>query len=164
MPHYVPFEMSLSVYPYYNKRYEYIYDLERLGIKVYNAISVLANVTLANPPSGRSRTYNRFGTIVKSAAIKPFFGDIPALLTFGGYYLVSGSPIPIHPNIQVIVGNQVKTGSQAALWKNRPVSTVETNATTLRTNILAALSAVTSIDGSALKMYRYTFNSIQYGD
>jgi hypothetical protein len=166
----VPFTAYFRTVPARGKsKWDYIRDLQRLGIQLYGELKLVPQITMPEPEGGQNQLSEKFGSIANGMGVRPQIGNNPSLLMVEGFYTVSSNPSdqPVGP-ITLIHSNEVLTGPRGArLWDGAsgyPTATVVAEVKALHTALDTAASTITDDSGNHPEVFRLVYKNITYGD
>lgn len=167
---FVPFTVHIRVTPVRpGKRWEYIRDLQKMGILVYSEIVNLSGVHVATPGGGQASQFSDIvqrgglGDMAAGMAVKPQIGQVPAQLMITGFYESSANNIQQYNDFQRISGGEVYEGPGAHSNDAVPVSTINTEAKTLKTSLEGAITTALPA-GITFSIFRLEYAGIIFGD
>jgi hypothetical protein len=166
----VPFTAYFRTIPARNKsKWDYIRDLQRLGIALYSELESVSQITIPEPGGGQNQMSGQFGSITNGAGVRPQIGNNPSLLMIEGFYTAASSPsAQPAPALTLIHSNEVLTGPRGPrLWDGttgQPTAVVVAEVSTLRGILNTAASAIADDSGGHPELFRLTYKNIIYGD
>lgn len=174
MSHFAPFVAYFKVLPVRNKRFEHIRNLQKLAIRLYEALNDNANLNLVLPGGGQSNQLFNFmnSDYANGSMIKPQFGESPAQLTLAGFFRVStaigvdGLNSQPHPDKQLIHAGEFVSGAGGAHpWRQsgKPTTLAETEVKELKLTIEGDLPAP-ELPSDEITIFRIDYKGITWGD
>lgn len=171
MSKHVPFTAYIRVVPSRGtgKRLEYWRDLQKIAKFVYDNLEDDSDLTLAKPGGGQHISFSGVGSggwggLANGTAIKPQIGESPAQLMITGFYSLSSSTSPVHPDKPVLHTGSYETGVGGAHgWSANPTSSLDTDAKNLKSKIESAVTSV-SVTVPDWYVYRLDIAGVIYGD
>lgn len=168
MTKYVPFVAHIRVVPIRGKRFEYVRDLQKIGVRVYDELITDSDLTLATPGGGQHASYGGtngagWGGYAGGLAVKPQMGQIPAQLEITGFIASSAANDPVHPDTQLFhtgSAQEGQTGNHG--WDANPTSALSTLATSIKTKIETAVTAV--LGSTDWNVFRLDVAGVVFGD
>lgn len=166
----VPFTAYFRTVPARSKsKWDYIRDLQRLGILLYTELQSVSQITLPVPGGSQNQLSDKFGSIANGAGVRPQIGNNPSLLMIEGFYTAtSNASAQPAPPLTLIHSNEMLTGPRGPrLWDGAtgyPTATVTSEVSTLRGLLNTAASAITDDSGEHPELFRLTYKNIVYGD
>ena len=156
-------------------RFDYWRDMQKLAILVLDQLrrdygTEGGPLVLPEPGGGQNQLSGRFGSIDDGGAVKPQFGNQPALIMIEGFYRAeetqpSESP---HPDTQLIHANEVVEGQLGPQpWlglPGLPTADVEQEVIDLKDTIENAISDVSDDSGQSLQLFRLLYKGVTWGD
>lgn len=160
----IPFELYIRIVPNVNdNRQAKFHDLNKASILVYNGISSIPGVNLARPSGGNYDSRSTYmSSAVAGAAFKPSFGNVPHQIMVGGFYEVVRNDVAIHPEMQIISGGSVYSGSSSHLYYENENSVITNEVISFRSAIDTSLSVLDT--NYVYNVHKLLYNGILYGD
>jgi hypothetical protein len=166
----VPFTAYFRTVPARGKsKWDYIRDLQRLGIQLYDELKLIPQITMPEPGGSQNQLSGKFGSIANGTGVRPQIGNNPSLLMVEGFYAVSSNPSdqPVAP-ITLIHSNEVLTGPRGArLWDGAsgyPTATVTAEVSALKLALNNAAALITDDSGGHPEVFKLIYKNITYGD
>lgn len=164
----IPFTIHIRVVPARGKRFEYVRDLQKIGVDIFDEVSTETSLNLAAPGGGQHRMYG--GTsggglsgYADGFAVKPQIGQTPAQLQITGFFDDSLVPAQAHPNKQVLHTGTAQTGPAGGhTWLANPRTATDTNAAAIKGLFETAATAV--LGASDWNVFRLEVSGTVYGD
>jgi len=164
----IPFTIHIKVTPEKGKRFEYIRDLQKIGVSVLEEVSVNSSLTLASPGGGQHTSRSGasrggIGGMTEGLAVKPQMGNTPAQLQITGFFddsAVAGAP---HPESQVVHTGSNQTGHLGSnTWTANPNTSVDDRAKAIRALFDTAVNEV--LGSTDWRVFRLEVMGTIYGD
>jgi len=152
-----------------DSKWDYIRDLQRLGIQLYGELKLVSQITMPDPEGGQNQLNAQFGSIANGMGVRPQIGNNPSLLMVEGFYTASSSPsAQPAPAITLIHCNEVLTGPRGPRLYDgatgQPTTVVVNEVKALHTLLDAAASAITDDSGNHPTLFRLNYKDILWGD
>jgi len=154
-------------------RFDYVRDLQRLAVLVYEELEANepVRITLPKPGGGQFRTFGSHSSMQYGTGVKPQIGNQPALLMIEGFFRApeASSALLVQPNprMPVIHGGSYIEGFNGQ-WPHDPNglpnTDVEAEVVELKQAIEAAISAISDESGVVLGLFRLQYKSATWGD
>jgi len=152
-----------------DSKWDYVRDLQHLGIKLYTELEAVTQIVLPIPGGGQNDLSGQFGSIANGTGVRPQIGNNPSLLMIEGFYNAASDPSeqPVAP-VTLIHCNEFLTGPRGERpWgddTNCATSTVVAEVKALRTLLDTAALAVTDDSDGHPELFRLTYKNIIWGD
>lgn len=164
MSRWVPFTVYFKVKPFRGKRTETTRSLQKIAIDIYDALSTVSGLSLANPGGGqewsRSNT-NARGGFKNGCGVKPQFGNNPPQAMLTGFYDADSPNNAVYSEHTLIAGGEEYQAARAHPWILGPSEFIYNEVGTLRTAIENAIDAeYPSLDYSIFKL---EYSGIHFG-
>ena len=150
-------------------KWDYIRDLQRLGVQLYAELQSVSQITLPVPGGGQNELSGQFGSITNGTGVRPQIGNNPSLLMIEGFYTAASNPSdqPVLP-LTLIHSNEVLTGPRGPrLWDGAsgyPTAAVTAEVSTLRGLLNAAAAIITDDSGGHPELFKLNYKNITWGD
>jgi hypothetical protein len=164
----IPFTIHIRVVPARGKRFEYVRDLQKIGVDILDELDGVTELNLAQPGGGQHKSYG--GTAggglsgyADGFAVKPQIGQTPAQLQITGFYDDSAAPAQAHPNKQLLHTGTAQTGPAGGhQWQANPRTATDDNAKTIKGLFETAAMAVLGL--TDWNVFRLEVSGTVYGD
>jgi hypothetical protein len=152
-----------------DSKWDYIRDLQHLGIQLYGELKLVSQITMPEPEGGQNQLSEQFGSIANGMGVRPQIGNNPSLLMIEGFYTISSNPSDQPaPALTLIHCNEVLTGPRGPrLWDGAtgyPTTAVVAEVKALRLALDTAASTITDDSGNHPEVFRLIYKNITYGD
>lgn len=174
MARWVPFTLHIRIVPdsgsglSKGKRFEYVRDMQKIAHLMYESLSNISGIQIAQPGGGQQASYyggdhNNSG-LISGMAVKPQFGETPAQVMITGFVEDSGAAnVQHYVEIQRISGNETYTGFAPSHATNNPTSHLDTLVSTFKTDVETALAGDIPA-GIIYNVFRIDMAGVIYGD
>jgi hypothetical protein len=165
----IPFTAHVKLVPEQpGKRFEYIRSLQKWSHMLYEQLSTVSTLNLADSGGGQHMNFSGGGAggmsgIVSGFAVKPQMGETPAQLMITGFYEQTTTDYTTQPTTQRISGGETYTENAAAAPLNNPNTWVDTGVKAVKTLIESAI-AVAVPSAIKAKVFRIDYAGVVYGD
>jgi hypothetical protein len=165
----VPFVIYVRVDPRRGKRWEYLRDLQKLSVLVYNELSSLNGFQFAQPGGGAAAQFGAIdhrgglGDFAPGTGVKPQIGQSPAQLMITGFYQSSAQNTQSYSEVLRISGGTKYTGFAAHSNDAVPVAAVNDEVKTLKTAVTDAITTALP-EGTPFSIFRLVYAGIVFGD
>lgn len=169
----VPFVAHIRIIPargsglIKTKRFETWRDMQKLAVLIHDSITN-SSINLADPGGGQhighgGTSQSGLSGLGDGGAVVPQIGESPALVRLVGFYTSSALNIQPHPAKQLIHAGETLTGPGATPWENNPVSTVDTEVASLKSDLETDITAGLP-GGIDFSVFRIDYSGVVYGD
>ncbi len=150
-------------------KWDYTRDLEKLARSVYQQLSAVSQLNIADPGSGVHELAAQFGSLAEGAAIIPQIGNKPSLVMIQGFYngaATLASTQPYARKTLIHAGEMVSGYSGGYPWATGglPSTAVNTEVVTLKGLIDTALGNITDDSDGNPSLFRLVYKGITWGD
>jgi hypothetical protein len=170
MSKFVPFTVYVKVVPARaGKRWEYMRDLQKMAVLVFDKLITLEGFQFATPGGGQAQQMGdiqrrgALGSFANGTAVTPQFGQTPAQLKIAGFYLSTASNLQQYANTQRISAGVVYSGPDSHSNDGMPVATINNEAKTVRDTLRTAIAEALPA-GTVFSIFKLDYSGVVYGD
>lgn len=156
-----PFTLYLEIRPFTTvradstqvpkKRFEGIRELQRIATEMYSALVNNSTITLAEPGGGQEKRIDdlskkSFSSLSEGLAVKPGFGEGPAIATITGFHRPTASSAAYNPYNEKMIfcAGATVTGPSNTLKTGAPTAQMSTDLAELIASVKSEFSALPS--------------------
>ena len=167
----VPFTVNIKITPQNpGKRFEHVRDMQKIATFIYNGLATLVpgTIVIAQPGGGQHRSTSgvesgAMGGLVYGGAVKPQFGDLPALVQVTGFCVSNSLNSQPYAELKTISAGQNFLGPMAHSWDANPSTTINNAVKALKSAIESAIASEMPSDVD-FSVFRLEYSGIVFGD